>query len=81
MSEHESGSSDDEGRINEIVATKKPRRNVTYQRAARPTTYDDDDDDDQDEFNRQLRLKQTKNCNKWQKIAKQKVDPYGTVCE
>lgn len=48
MSEHQSHSSDDQARINEIVATeKKPRGNLTYQRAARPMIYDDED-----EFNR-----------------------------
>ena len=59
MSEHENGLPDDEGRINEMVAVRKPKGNVTYQRAARPTTYDDDDDDE-DDFNRQLRFERTK---------------------
>ena len=48
MSEHESGSSDDERRINEVTKPKKPK-NAIYQRAARPTTYEDDDDDVDDE--------------------------------
>lgn len=42
-----------------MVAVRKPKGNVTYQRAARLTTYDDDDDDE-DDFNRQLHLEQTK---------------------
>jgi hypothetical protein len=82
MSEHESGSSDDEGRINEITKLKKPK-NVIYQRAARPATYEDDDDDedDEDEFNRQIRLQQTKNLQKDAEKTKTKVDPDGTVYE
>ena len=42
-----------------MVAVRKPKGNVTYQRASLPTTYDDDDDDE-DDFNRQLHLEQTK---------------------
>jgi hypothetical protein len=82
MSEHESGSSDDEGRINEITKPKK-QKNVTYQRAARPVTYenDDDDDDDEDEFNRQIRLEKTKNLQNNAEKTKTKVDPDGTVYE
>ena len=85
MSEHESDSSDDEGRINEITHHKKPKRNVQYQRVARPTTYenddDDDDDDDGDDFNRQLRLEQTKKLQKDAEKTKTKIDPDGTVYE
>ena len=81
MSEHESGSSDDDERINEITKPKKPK-NVTYQRAARPTTYEnDDDDDDEDEFNRQIRLEQTKSLQNNAAQKKTKVDPDGTVYE
>lgn len=83
MSEHESGSSDDEERINEIVKTKKAKVNIPYQRAARPTTYDDDDDDDNDEddFNRQIRLEKTKQLQDDAQKTKTKVDPDGTVYE
>jgi hypothetical protein len=82
MSEHESGSSDDERRINEITKPKKPK-NVPYQRAARPAAYEDDDDDndDEDEFNRQIRLQQTKNLQNKAEKTKTKVDPDGTVYE
>jgi hypothetical protein len=86
MSEHESDSSDDERRINEVTKSKKPKVNVTYQRAARPTTYDDDDDDDdddngEDDFNRQLRLEQTKKLQHQAEQIKTKTDPDGTVYE
>jgi hypothetical protein len=82
MSEHESGSSDDEGRINEIIKPKKPKGNVTYQRVARPKTYDDDDDeDDEDDFNRQIRLEQTKKLQNDAEKTKTKIDPDGTVYE
>ena len=85
MSEHESDSSDDERRINEVITTKKkPKKNVNYQRVARPTTtYDDedDDDDDEDEFNRQIRLEQTKKLQDNAKQIKTKIDPDGTVYE
>lgn len=83
MSDHESDSSDDEGRINEVTKVKKPKANVTYQRAARPATYenDDDDDDDGDEFNRQLRLEQTKKLQNRAEQVKTKTDPDGTVYE
>ena len=82
MSEHESGSSDDEERINEIVKAKKPKGNVAYQRVARPTTYDDDDDDDEeDDFNRQIRLEKTKQLQDDAQKTKTKVDPDGTVYE
>ncbi len=84
MSEHESGSSDDEGRINEITKPKKQKGNVTYQRAARPATYENDDDDvddDEDEFNRQIRLEQTKKLQNDAAQTKTKVDPDGTVYE
>jgi hypothetical protein len=82
MSEHESGSSDDEGRINEITKIKKQKGNIKYQRVARPTTYDDDDDDDdEDDFNRQLRLEKTKKLQNAAEKVKTKVDPDGTVYE
>lgn len=83
MSEHESASSDDEERINEVTKAKKPRGNVVYQRAARPTTYDDDDDDDSDEddFARQLRLEKTKALQNQAEQVKTKTDPDGTVYE
>jgi hypothetical protein len=85
MSEHETDSSDDEGRINEITKFKKPKGNVPYQRVARPAaTYDDDDDDDdndEDDFNRQLRLEQTKKLQNDAAKTKTKVDPDGTVYE
>jgi hypothetical protein len=81
MSEHESGSSDDEERINEITVPKKQKGNVTYQRVARPTAYDDDDDDDEDDFNRQLRLEQTKQLQNDAEQTKTKIDPDGTVYE
>ena len=77
MSEHESGSSDDEDRIKDTVATKKLRRNVTYQRAARPTTYNDNDDD----FDRQLRLEQTKKLQDKVEKSKRNIDPDGTLYE
>jgi hypothetical protein len=80
MSEHESGSSDDEGRINEITKPKK-QKNVTYQRAARPIAYENDDEDDEDEFNRQIRLEKTKNLQNNAEKTKTKVDPDGTVYE
>ena len=81
MSEHESGSSDDEGRINEVTKAKKPKGNINYQRVARPTTYENDDDDDEDEFNRQLRLEKTKKLQNHAQHVKTKVDPDGTVYE
>ncbi|CAF0935014.1 unnamed protein product [Rotaria sordida] len=83
MSEHETGSSDDEERINEITTVKKKKGNVVYQRASRPTTYDDDDDDDEDEdeFNRQIRLEETKKLQKEAEQTKTRVDPDGTVYE
>ena len=84
MSEHESESSDDEGRINEVTKLKKQKNKVIYQRAARPTTYEDDDDDDdedEDEFNRQLRLEQTKKLQNDAAKSKTRVDPDGTVYE
>ncbi|CAF0886529.1 unnamed protein product [Adineta ricciae] len=83
MSEHESASSDDEERINEVTKAKKPRKNIAYQRAARPTTYDDDDDDDNDEddFARQLRLEKTKELQNQAEQVKTKTDPDGTVYE
>lgn len=85
MSEHESGSSDDdEGRINEITKPKKQKKGkVTYQRAARPTTtYDNEDDDvDEDEFDRQIRLEKTKKLQNDAAQIKTKVDPDGTVYE
>ncbi len=81
MSEHESGSSDDEGRINEIIKPKKSKGNVTYQRVARPKTYDDDDEDDEDDFNRQIRLEQTKKLQNDAEKTKTKIDPDGTVYE
>ncbi|CAF0859237.1 unnamed protein product [Adineta steineri] len=84
MSEHESDSSDDEARINQVTKAKKPKKNVTYQRVARPSTYDDDDDDDdndEDDFNRQLRLEQTKKLQNQAAKIKTKTDPDGTVYE
>lgn len=83
MSEHESDSSDDEGRINEITHQKKQKKNVEYQRAARPITYenDEDDDDDEDDFDRQIRLEQTKKLQNAAEQTKTKVDPDGTVYE
>ena len=74
MSEHESGSSNDEARTNEIIAAKKPRGTVTYQRAVRPTTYDDDDN-----FGPELRLEYTKQLQHNAEKSKTKVDPDGTV--
>ena len=79
MSEHENSSSDDEDRINEISTVKKHRGNIIYQRASRPTTYDDDDDDD--DFDRQIRLEQTKMLQNEAEKTKTKVDPDGTVYE
>jgi hypothetical protein len=85
MSEHESDSTDDEGRINEVTKVKKAKANVTYQRAARPATYEDDDDDDdddnEDDFNRQLRLEQSKKLQNQAAQVKTKTDPDGTVYE
>jgi len=84
MSEHETDSSDDEGRINEIKKLKKPKGNVPYQRVARPSTYDDDDDDDdgdEDDFKRQLRLEETKKLQNDAERTKTKVDEDGTVFE
>ncbi|CAF4150543.1 unnamed protein product [Rotaria sp. Silwood2] len=83
MSEHDTGSSDDEERINEITTVKKKKGNVVYQRASRPTTYDDDDDDDddEDEFNRQIRLEETKKLQNEAEKTKTRVDPDGTVYE
>jgi hypothetical protein len=81
MSEHESDSSDDEGRINEITKPKKQKGNVTYQRVARPTTYEDDDDVDEDEFDRQIRLERTKKLQHDAEHTKTKIDPDGTVYE
>jgi hypothetical protein len=84
MSEHESDSSDDEGRINQVIKTKKPKAkaNVNYQRVARPATYDDDEEDeDEDDFNRQIRLEQTKKLQDAAKQTKTKIDPDGTVYE
>lgn len=79
MSEHDTNSSDDEERINEIKTTKKQKRNIAYQRASRPTTYEDDDDED--EFDRQIRLEQTKKLQHEAEKAKTRVDPDGTVYE
>ena len=83
MSEHESDSSDDEERINEVQSTKKPKAKLVYQRAARPTTYenDDDDDDEQDDFDRQLRLEKSKKLQQSAEKSRTRVDPDGTVYE
>lgn len=79
MSEHESDSSEDEGRINEVQRKKKSNVKVVYQRAARPTTYEDDDEDD--DFNRQLRLEQSKKLQQSAEKTRTRVDPDGTVYE
>ena len=55
---------------------RKSRGGATYQCAARPTTYDDEDD-----FDRQLRLEQTKVLQDKAEKNKTKVDPDGTVYE
>ena len=85
MSEHDSDSSDDEKRINEIKTKKKAKVTTVYQRVARPTTtYDDDDDEeetDQSEFDRQIRLEKNKQLQKQAEQTKTKVDPDGTVYE
>jgi hypothetical protein len=81
MSEHESDSSDDEGRINEIIKPKKQKRNVAYQRVARPTTFEGEEDVDEDDFDRQIRLEQTKKLQKDAEQTKTKTDPDGTVYE
>ncbi|CAF3277473.1 unnamed protein product [Rotaria socialis] len=80
MSEHDTGSSDDEERINEIITTKRKKGNTVYQRANRPTTYDDDDDDE-DEFDRQIRLEKTKKLQNEAEKTKTRVDPDGTIYE
>lgn len=81
MSEHETDSSDDEGRINEITKPKKKKsNNAAYQRAARPTAYEEEDDDE-DEFDRQIRLEKTKKLQTQAEATKTRVDEDGTVYE